>query len=279
MQHAADVARRTGQTLALVPTMGALHDGHLQLVEAAKQQADHVTVSVFVNPTQFAPGEDFAEYPRMLAQDAERVEALGADVLFAPPVSELYPNKEHLGATWVTVERLSDHLCGAHREGHFRGVTTVVTKLFSACKPHFAFFGLKDAQQYFVLRRMVADLCMDVEVVGVPTVRESDGLAMSSRNMYLTPEERLQAVVVSRAVNGARAAVEAGELVVSGLVEAMRHEIGQAPLARLQYAEVVDTDNLQPLERLVPGTAVLAAAAVYFGKTRLIDNAIIEVPH
>lgn len=278
MQAAADKARAAGKTLALVPTMGALHAGHLQLVKEAKRHADHVTVSVFVNPTQFAPGEDYTVYPRMLDADAGLIEEVGADVVFAPAVEELYPNRAHLGETWVTVDRLSDHLCGRYRDGHFRGVTTVVTKLFNACRPHKAFFGLKDAQQYFVLKRMVTDLCMGVEVLGVPTVREADGLAMSSRNLYLQPDERRQAVVLSRAVEAARQAVQQGELGVKGLVEAMRHELAQAPLANTQYAEVVDTDALQPLTTLTPGSTVLAAVAVYFGKTRLIDNAIIQVP-
>lgn len=278
MQAAAHNARVAGKTLALVPTMGALHEGHLRLVEKAKQYADHVTVSIFVNPTQFAPGEDFEVYPRMLDKDSALIDQVGAEVVFAPSVRELYPNREYVGETWVTVERLSDHLCGRYRDGHFRGVTTVVAKLFNACKPHKAFFGLKDAQQYFILKRMVADLCMDVDVVGVQTVREPDGLAMSSRNLYLQPEERRQAVVLSKAVEAARRAVQEGELGVEGLVEAMRYELGQAPLAQTQYAEVVDTAALQPLTTLTPGSTVLAAVAVYFGKTRLIDNAIIKVP-
>lgn len=278
MQDAADAARRDGRRLALVPTMGALHPGHLALVRAARERADHVTVSIFVNPTQFAPGEDFDRYPRMLEKDLEKLTAGGGvDAVFTPDQQALYPSAGD-PLTWVTVERLDEHLCGAYRPGHFRGVATVVAKLFAACKPHVALFGLKDAQQFLILRRMARDLLFDVEVVGMETVREPDGLAFSSRNVYLSPEERRQAVVLSEAVAGARRRIEEGEQRVYVLVEAMRQTLAEAPAGRVQYAEVVDTDTLQPVEAIMPGQDVLAAVAVYFGATRLIDNAFATAP-
>lgn len=278
MQRCADAERASGKTLALVPTMGALHEGHLHLVAEAKKRADHVTVSVFVNPTQFGPNEDFDKYPRDLEGDVRKLqEEGGVEVVFAPSAAEVYPGglPAH---TFVEVEGLDQHLCGAHRPGHFRGVTTVVAKLFLLCKPHLAFFGLKDAQQFLILRRMVRDLPLGVEVIGVPTVREADGLAMSSRNVYLTPEARQQAVVLSQAVAVARARIEAGERHSEAVVEAMRNELGQAPDAVVQYAEVVAAESVQPVAQLVPGQEVLAAVAVFFGTTRLIDNAFVRVP-
>ncbi|MEM1042564.1 MAG: pantoate--beta-alanine ligase [Bacteroidota bacterium] len=276
MQARAEVARCAGRTLALVPTMGALHAGHLALVEEARRRAEHVTVSVFVNPTQFGPGEDFDAYPRTLDADLDALRSVGgADVVFVPKVGEMYA--EH-AATSVEVGGLGDHLCGAHRPGHFDGVTTIVTKLLLACRPHVAVFGKKDAQQFLILRRMARDLGFGVEIVGVETVREADGLALSSRNQYLSAEERQQAVVLSQALAGVRRRVEAGERRAAVLAEAMRAEIGTAPRARLQYAEVVDTEALQPVETLRPGQEVLAAVAVHFGAARLIDNAFIEVP-
>ncbi|GIV62587.1 MAG: pantothenate synthetase [Rhodothermaceae bacterium] len=279
MQAEAAAMRQAGHRLALVPTMGALHKAHLALVEEAHRHADHVTVSIFVNPTQFAPGEDYERYPRPLEEDLAKLRAQGiADVVFVPGVEDMYPDGYDQHRTWVVVEELDRHLCGAFREGHFRGVTTVVTKLFLACKPHVAVFGLKDAQQFLILRRMVRDLNFDVEMIGVPTVREPDGLAFSSRNVYLTPEERSQAVVLSQAVEAARRRVEAGEQRGEALVEAMLQTLAQAPLAQVQYAEVVDTETLQPVERLRPGQEVLAAVAVFFGTTRLIDNAFLRVP-
>ena len=276
MQAAADAARAAGQRLALVPTMGALHEGHLALVEAARRQADHVTVSVFVNPTQFAPGEDYARYPRTLEADTEALCGIGGvDVVFAPDAAAMYP----FGLppfTTVQVRDLDQHLCGAFRPGHFAGVTTVVTKLFLACRPHVAVFGEKDAQQLAVIRRMTAELGFGVEVVGHPIVREADGLARSSRNRYLTPEERQQAVVLAEAVEAVYGASEAGERRAPALVDAMRRAVARAPLARLQYAEVVDAETLQPVEALTPGR-YLAALAAHFGDTRLIDNTTIEI--
>lgn len=284
MQAYADAQRAAGQRIALVPTMGALHDGHLALVRTALEHAGRVVVSVFVNPTQFGPDEDYDAYPRELDTDQAKLQELGADVLFAPSVREMYP-ADTLDApgtpgtlTWVDVERLDEHLCGRHREGHFRGVTTVVTKLFHACKPHVAVFGRKDAQQFVIIRRMVHDLLLDIDVIGVPTVREPDGLAQSSRNAYLSPREREQAPVLYEAVEAARARIQEGEQHISALVEAMQNTLGQAPDARVQYAQVVDATTLQPIERVQPGQHVLAAVAVYFGDTRLIDNAFIHAP-
>ncbi|PSQ54449.1 MAG: pantoate--beta-alanine ligase [Bacteroidetes bacterium QH_10_64_37] len=282
MQTHAEAARADGQSLALVPTLGALHDGHLALVRTALEAADHVTVSVFVNPTQFGPGEDYDAYPRDLEGDREKLEALGVDALFAPSVEEMYPYVDDAALpgplAWVSVDRLDEHLCGAHREGHFRGVTTVVTKLFNACKPDIGVFGTKDAQQYVILQRMVEDLLFDIEIVGVPTVREPDGLARSSRNDYLDPNERKQATVLYEAVTAAEEAIERGEQEAQSVVRAMENALAAAPDADVQYAEVVDAHTLQPVEHLAPGQEILAAVAVFFGDTRLIDNTFVHVP-
>ena len=282
MQTHAEAARADGQSLALVPTLGALHEGHLALVRTALEAADHVTVSVFVNPTQFGPGEDYDAYPRDLEGDREKLEALGVDALFAPSVEEMYPYVDDAALpgplAWVSVDRLDEHLCGAHREGHFRGVTTVVTKLFNACKPDIGVFGTKDAQQYVILQRMVEDLLFDIEIVGVPTVREPDGLARSSRNDYLDPNERKQATVLYEAVTAAEEAIERGEQEAQSVVRAMENALAAAPDADVQYAEVVDAHTLQPVEHLAPGQEILAAVAVFFGDTRLIDNTFVHVP-
>ena len=281
MQAAAEAARVAGRRLALVPTMGALHEGHLALVRDARRRADHVTVSVFVNPTQFGPGEDFDAYPRGLDADLAALrDAGGVDAVFAPTAEAMYP----FGlppATTVSVGTLADGLCGPHRPGHFEGVATVVAKLFLACRPHLAVFGEKDAQQLAVVRRMAAELAFGVEVAGHPVVREADGLALSSRNRYLGPEERAQAVVLHRALVAAEAAVERGERSAAALETILRAEIAAAPLARVQYAEVVDADALRPVETLAArgpsGGRYLAALAVHFGDTRLIDNTTLTV--
>ncbi len=270
MQAEAEFVRCAGHTLALVPTMGALHRGHLALVEEARRRADHVIVSIFVNPTQFGPGEDFDAYPRTLDADLDLLRSAGGvDAVFAPAVGAMYD--EH-AATTVAVAGMGEHLCGAFRPGHFDGVTTIVTKLFLACRPHLAVFGKKDAQQFLILRRMTRDLGFGIEIVGVETVREADGLALSSRNRYLGEEARKQAVVLSQALSAVRRQVEAGERQAAALVDTMRGKIAAAPLARLQYAEVVDSETLQPVETLRPGREALAAVAVYFGDARLIDN-------
>jgi pantoate--beta-alanine ligase len=281
MQRFADRTRSSGENIALVPTMGALHAGHLALVREAVDRADRVVVSIFVNPTQFGPDEDYEAYPRDLDDDEARLRELGVDAVFAPSVEEMYPNAGGFfddPITWVTVDRLTDHLCGAYRDGHFRGVTTVVAKLLNACKPHVAVFGTKDAQQLVIIRRMVEDLLMDVDIVGVETVRDPDGLAASSRNAYLNDDERRQARVLSEAVEAAKARIFGGEQEAEPVVEAMHQALAAAPDGEVQYAEVVDARTLQPVDSIAPGTEVIAAVAVFFGDTRLIDNAFISVP-
>lgn len=276
MQAAADAVRCTGARLALVPTMGALHEGHLALVDAARRHADHVTVSIFVNPTQFGPGEDFERYPRTLEADLAALRQRGSvDCVFAPSVDSMYP----AGASSVVhVRELGRHLCGAHRPGHFDGVATIVTRLFTACRPHVAVFGKKDAQQFVIMTRLARDLGFGVQIVGVETVRESDGLALSSRNRYLGAEERRQAVILSRAVEAARLAVANGERDARAVAAVMEDAFIAAPLARLQYAEVVDAETLQPIVQIAPRQRVLAAVAAYLGETRLIDNQFVEAP-
>jgi pantoate--beta-alanine ligase len=278
MSAEADMARRAGHRLALVPTMGALHDGHLALVREAPRAATHVTVSIFVNPTQFAPGEDFDRYPRQLADDVERLQAEGGvDAVFAPSVGEMYPlgPDEQIA---VDVGTLGDYLCGAHRPGHFRGVATVVSKLFHVCRPHQAAFGLKDAQQFFILRRMARAQLMGVDLLPVPTMREPDGLALSSRNAYLNEDERAQAVVIHQALLAAQREVERDEDDPRALEARLAARIEQTPIGRVQYAQVVTLPDLQPATDLRAGQRLLVAVAAYFGATRLIDNVIVEVP-
>lgn len=281
MQARSELLRLRGHRLVLVPTMGALHEGHLSLVREARKHGDTIIVSVFVNPTQFGAGEDFERYPRRLDEDLQALESAGgAAVVFAPTTDQMYPAGDPggLAGTWVEVTGLDQHLCGPHRPGHFRGVTTVVTKLLNACKPHAAIFGRKDAQQFVILRRMAQDLLMDVDIVGAETVRADDGLALSSRNEYLSPEERNQAPVLFQAVSAARQAILEREQHPPAIVETMREKLAEAPLARVQYAEVVDAKSLQPMDRLTRGAEVLAAVAVFFGSTRLIDNVFVRVP-
>lgn len=284
MQASADAARCAGRRLALVPTMGALHDGHLALVRAAREAVGpegHVTVSIFVNPTQFGPGEDFEAYPRTLDADREKLLASGAaDAVFAPEAREMYPFGLPPLAT-VQVGEMGDYLCGASRPGHFDGVTSVVTRLYLACRPNVAVFGQKDAQQLAILRRMTRELGFGIEIVGHPIVRENDGLALSSRNRYLSPGERAQATVLSRALFAASHAAGQGERSADALRALMREQIGQAPLARIDYAEIVDADTLRPATTLDPegasGGRYLAAVAVFVGDTRLIDNVLIGI--
>jgi pantoate--beta-alanine ligase len=257
-----------GNTIGLVPTMGALHAGHASLIRAAKASVG--SVSIFVNPTQFAPNEDFARYPRSFDADCALAEAEGADVVFAPSVEELYPAG---AATFVEVEGLSQRLDGQSRPGHFRGVATVVAKLMIAAEPDLAFFGQKDAAQVAVLRRMVADLRLATEIVVCPTVREADGLALSSRNVYLSAEERVQALTLSRAVRQAEALFASGERRADKFVEAARDTLASAQEIREDYIALVDWATLLPVEAAAPGT--LFAVAAYVGQTRLIDNAIL----
>lgn len=256
--------------LGLVPTMGALHAGHLSLVGAAKAQCDAVAVSIFVNPTQFGPSEDFSKYPRSFESDCAALEKGGADIVFAPTVGEMYSKDE---TTWVTVEGLSEKLDGRSRPGHFRGVTTVVAKLFHVIEPDAAFFGQKDAAQVAVIRRMVRDLNFPVEIVVCPIIREPDGLAMSSRNVYLSPEDRRRALVLSRSLQRVEKEFRAGQRAAAQLQEAGRAVVVQQPGVRLDYFEIVDPDTLDPIDPIA-GKALVAVAA-YVGATRLIDNVVL----
>jgi pantoate--beta-alanine ligase len=271
MRGASRAARRAGKRLGFVPTMGALHEGHLSLVRAAKTACDLVAASIFVNPTQFGPNEDLAKYPRSFERDRELLENEGVELLFAPAVEEMYP----AGAvTWVTVETLSDKLDGRSRPGHFRGVTTVVAKLFHVVEPDAAFFGQKDAAQVAIIRRMVRDLNLAVEIVVCPIVREADGLAMSSRNAYLDPERRKRALVLHRSLMRVQGLAEAGERNAARLLAAGREEIAREDSVRLDYIEIVDADTLDPVDD-VSGSALVAVAA-FVGSTRLIDNVLLE---
>jgi pantoate--beta-alanine ligase len=263
--------REHGKRLGLVPTMGALHEGHLSLVRAAKAQCDAVAVSIFVNPTQFGPTEDLARYPRRFEQDCELLEKEGADFVFAPSAEEMYPKGE---VTWVTVEGLSEKLDGRSRPGHFRGVTTVVAKLFHIITPDAAFFGQKDAAQVAVIRRMVRDLNFPVEIVVCPIVRESDGLAMSSRNAYLNPEERQRALVLQRSLRSVEEKFRAGERDAARLAAGAKQIIADEPQVRLDYFEIVDPDTLDSVERI--SQPALVAVAAYVGSTRLVDNTLLN---
>lgn len=258
-------AAMTG-TVGAVPTMGYLHEGHLALVRRARAENDHVVVSIFVNPTQFGPNEDFARYPRDPDRDLALLREEGVDVVFMPALEEMYPEGF---STYVNVERLTDRLEGAHRPGHFRGVTTVVTKLFHILQPHRAYFGQKDAQQLIVIRRMTRDLAFPIDIVDVPTVREPDGLAMSSRNVYLSPDQRRAATVLFRALEWARELWNAGVRNGDQLREAMQRVIESEPLARADYVSVADPETLEELDA-IEGRA-LASLAVRLGSTRLID--------
>lgn len=262
--------RKGGNAVGLVPTMGALHAGHASLIRAAKAECGKVAVSVFVNPTQFGPNEDYAVYPRTFDADCALADAQGADVVFAPAVEELYPAG---AATFVEVEGLSRRLDGQSRPGHFRGVATVVSKLIIAAEPDRAFFGQKDAAQVAVLRRMVADLRLAAEIVVCPIVRESDGLALSSRNRYLSPAERTQALALSRIIHQTEALFAAGERSTGALIEAARVAFSAAPEIRVDYIELVDWATLEPGPTAAPGN--LFAVAAWVGATRLIDNTIL----
>jgi pantoate--beta-alanine ligase len=263
--------RENRKRVGLVPTMGALHEGHLSLVRAAKATCDAVAVSIFVNPTQFGPAEDLAKYPRQFDRDSELLKNEGVDLLFAPPVEEIYPEKS---ITWVLVEGLSEKLDGRSRPGHFRGVVTVVANLFNIVEPDTAFFGQKDAAQLAVIRRMVRDLNFPVEIVACPIVREPDGLAMSSRNVYLNPEERRRALVLHRSLQCVQETFRAGERNSAELVSAARQVLASEPQVVLDYFEAVDPDTLEPVERITQTTLIAIAARV--GNTRLIDNVLLS---
>jgi pantoate--beta-alanine ligase len=269
MQSVCRALRRSGKSLGLVPTMGALHAGHLSLVKASKVTCDVTAVSIFVNPTQFGPNEDLARYPRTFEADCALLEAEGVDLIFAPLVDEMYPAGS---STWVEVEGEGDRLEGASRPGHLRGVATIVSKLFHIVTPTHAFFGQKDAAQLAVLRKMVRDLCFDLQIIGCPIVREADGLAMSSRNHYLSAEERLQALVLSRALLAASELVAGGETSAAPLLNVMRAVFAAEPAARVDYITIVDPDTLLPIEHIAQGG--MLAVAAYIGTTRLLDNVL-----
>jgi pantoate--beta-alanine ligase len=261
-----------GESAGLVPTMGYLHAGHISLVEMARSQNDIVVVSIFVNPTQFGPSEDFTSYPRDRERDLHMLEEAGVDWVFAPPVEEMYPPGH---STYVEVRDVTARLEGAARPGHFSGVATVVAKLFNIVQPHRAYFGQKDAQQVVVVRKMVADLNFPLEIVVAPTMREPDGLAMSSRNVYLDPRERQAALVLFRSLSAAKELWDRGERRGSALREAMSRTLAAEPLARPDYVSVADLTTLQELDDTAKATGALASLAVRIGKTRLIDNLLL----
>lgn len=264
--------KKTGKTIGFVPTMGYLHEGHKSLIDRAHKENEIVVVSVFVNPTQFGPNEDFEKYPRDEKKDSQLCEQAGCDVMFIPEPKDMYPEGYN---TYVDVLGLTEGLCGASRPGHFRGVCTVVLKLFNIVKPQRAYFGQKDAQQLAVIRRMALDLNLDVEIVGCPIVRESDGLALSSRNVYLSADERREALVLSRALQEVKKLIEEGQNDVFTIKEKMIRMINAAKYSQIDYIEFVDNRSLKPVEK-VKGE-ILVALAVRIGKTRLIDNMVVNI--
>jgi pantoate--beta-alanine ligase len=270
MRSLCRAAKTNEQRLGFVPTMGALHEGHLALVRAARTQCKTVATSIFVNPTQFGPNEDFAKYPRTLERDQKMLEAEGVSLLFVPTVDEMYPPG---ASTFVTVEGLSDKLCGRTRPGHFRGVATVVSKLFHIVEPDVAYFGQKDAAQVAIVRRMVRDLAFSVEIMVVPTVREADGLAISSRNAYLSALERKQALVLYRALCHVQTLADRGERNAGKLMEAAKEVFRDEPAVRLDYVEIVNRETLDPVPDISKGA--LVAVAAFVGNTRLIDNILL----
>lgn len=272
MKQAARQARAENHVIGFVPTMGALHEGHLSLLRRAKAECSKIIASIFLNPTQFGPNEDLSKYPRTFESDVAKLEAAGVDVLFAPDATEMYPTRF---STYVTVEGLSERLEGKSRPGHFRGVATVVLKLFDIVQPHFAFFGRKDAQQVRILQRMAQDLNLDIELTICPIVREEDGLALSSRNAYLNSEERCAATALHRALQAACREIAADIRDAQTLQNTMYEVLAKERLARVDYMEVVDADSFEPVARIgVRPTYILLAA--FIGKTRLIDNLLIE---
>jgi len=268
-QRVAEV-KETGGTIGFVPTMGALHDGHLSLVRRAREECDLVVVSIFVNPTQFGPAEDYERYPRDLAGDEAKCQRVGCDIIFAPTVEEMYPKGF---GTCVQVQGLSEKWEGVARPGHFRGVTTIVLKLFNIVRPSYAYFGMKDYQQLKIIQKMVRDLDLDIEIVPCPTVREPDGLAMSSRNEYLSSEERAAATILFQALELARDRVQAGERDAQALTGLLREFIGSEPLAQIDYIAFADPETLDPVEWI--DSDVVLLVAVRIGQVRLIDNTLI----
>lgn len=264
--------REESKTIGLVPTMGYLHQGHLSLIREARKDCQQVFISIFVNPTQFAPSEDYNSYPRDLQRDKRLARKEGVDIIFAPSPGEMYPPGFH---TFVEVEKLSQPLCGGSRPGHFRGVATVVAKLFNIIRPHIAYFGQKDAQQAIIIKRMVGDLNMDIEIKVLPIVRERDGLALSSRNQYLNKAERQAAPILYRSLQEAKRMIQSGERRSSNIIHRMEEMIKGEKLAKIDYLAIVDGETLEERER-VEGK-LLIALAVWIGKIRLIDNLVLEV--
>lgn len=264
--------KKKNMTIGFVPTMGYLHKGHISLVEASKKENDITIISIFVNPVQFGPGEDYLSYPRDIRKDSELAFEAGVDFIFAPEVADMYPDGYN---TYIEVHEVTDVLCGKSRPGHFRGVATVVAKLFNIVEPDRAYFGQKDAQQVVVIKRMVQDLNMNVNIVTCPIVREQDGLAMSSRNTYLSPDERKAATVISKSLFSANAIIEQGERSTKTIRDFIKGEIQKEKLAVIDYVEIYDAENLKSVDTI--DCKVLIAAAVKMGNTRLIDNIIVEV--
>ncbi len=270
MKSVATELKSDGNTIGLVPTMGYFHEGHLSLIRKSNEENDATIVSLFVNPTQFGPKEDLDKYPRDIERDTRLADEAGAGFLFTPTNEMMYPQGYK---TYVGVEDWSGVLCGVTRPIHFRGVTTICNKLFNICRPDRAYFGLKDAQQYMIIRKMVADLNMNLEIVPMPTVREPDGLAMSSRNVYLKPDQRKAAVYLSRALNEAKAAIGEGTINTDVLKATIRAKLGESPLIKIDYIEIVSADTLESAAIAKPGT--LIAIAAFLGETRLIDNLLV----
>lgn len=271
MRNTVRAARNQGRKIGLVPTMGALHTGHISLIEAAAKDCDFVVVSIFVNPTQFGPGEDFEKYPRPLEADLKICRQTGVDAVFAPEPAEMYP-VENL--TWVTVEKLTEPLCGRFRPGHFRGVTTVCTKLFNIISPDVAYFGQKDAQQAIVIKRMAGDLNMPLEIVVCPTVREPNGLAVSSRNQYLSAQQRKDAANIYKSLQTCRKLIEAGTTETHKIIDEMQKILQQIPSGQIEYVSIVDAETLESIDKIAG--KVLAAVAVKVGSARLIDNILMD---
>ena len=263
--------KKQGLTVGFVPTMGYLHEGHKSLMEAARAHNDKVAVSIFVNPMQFGPSEDLKTYPRDFNRDIKLCESVGVDLIFHPEPSEMYDDNF---CSYVDMNGLTEELCGKSRPGHFRGVQTVVLKLFNIVKPDRAYFGQKDAQQLAVIKRMVADLNADVEIIGCPIIREADGLAKSSRNTYLSKDERAAALILSKSLDIGKKLIEQGETDAKKVIEAISNNIKTEPLARIDYVSAVDFNTIKPVDKI--GKSVLIAIAVYIGKTRLIDNFITD---
>jgi pantoate--beta-alanine ligase len=271
MQHLSNQLRLEGKRIGLVPTMGFLHEGHLSLVREIKKQCDVTAMSIFVNPTQFGPNEDFQDYPRDFERDKKLAEQVGCDIIFCPSAEELYSGNY---LTYVAVEKISSILCGVSRPIHFRGVTTIVVKLFNIVKPQVAIFGQKDAQQVIIIKKMVSDLNFDIEIIVAPIVRESDGLAKSSRNTYLSPDMRQQATVLYQSLKAAEQKILAGETKADEIVALIKNKIIEKPDAQIDYVEIVDPETLE--FQFDIQSSVLIALAVNFGKTRLIDNIIVH---